>query len=224
MLDKYPWLKVDTIRALMVVTIPVIVSIVALFGLDPVTVAEWLQGWQGKLLVVVEAIGVAWALYARTFKPTPPITDAAVNKTAQVVAKQEAAKQKGFIRAAMLGLLLVVAVPALVVQGCTQTQRAIKEADTSTDYALIFLEGYRSGVKTAADLRDSGRLAGNDLTRVQALEIKAFEFVKPIEPLVAAWEASHSETDAQAIQAAVDRAIVAVAEFVRAVKQARGTE
>jgi hypothetical protein len=82
----------------------------------------------------------------------------------------------------------------------------------------VFLTGYDAALKTANELRASGRLQGSDLERVRALELKAHPFIAPIPKLQTAYEATRSSADAAALQKAVDDAILAAAEFVRAVQ------
>lgn len=151
------------------------------------------------------------------------------NSTAQNVAKaMESAinatpgKQAGFIRAAVLGMLLAIGVVAVgSMSGCTHTQTAIKNADTPSDYALIFLEGYDAALKTANQLKATGALSGDTLAKVQAAELKAWPLVKQIDPLRVAYEQTRSAQDAAALQLAIDNAIRAAAEFVQLVKSLR---
>lgn len=134
-------------------------------------------------------------------------------------------KQGGFalpklLLALFLGCATVVSIGTMA--GCTHTQAALKAADTPSDYALVFLEGYRGALNTANQLKDSGALAGSNLDRVRALELKAAPLVARIDPLRRAYEQTRSAADAQALQLAIDNALREAAEFIKAVQQARG--
>lgn len=128
--------------------------------------------------------------------------------------------QGGFIRPLLLAVLLAISTVALVlpIGGCTNTMRAIRNADTPADYALVFLAGYESALKTANQYRREGKLTPEDLSRVRKLELTAYPFVAPIPKLQAAYEATKSAEDAAALQKAVDEAILAAADFIRAVQ------
>lgn len=125
MLDIIKKLDSGTIRGLIVATIPLLVLIGSLFGVDEAVFKASLEGWGEKLVALVSLAGVAWAAYARVFKPTPPLTEQAAQATQAMLQKQAsppAGKQGGFVRAGMLALILAlsVALPAIVgLQGCS---------------------------------------------------------------------------------------------------------
>lgn len=177
---------------------------------------------------VLQAVAVLFTILAiikRKDSPIQPLTltaSSAASKahTSQLNPLTLQQKQGGFVRPLMLAVLMATSIVALPLTGCSQTARAVRNADTPADYALIFLAGYDSALKTSNDLRASGRLTGSDLERVRALELKAYTFIKPIPALQSAYEATRSASDAAALQKAVDDAILAAAEFVRAVQSA----
>lgn len=138
-----------------------------------------------------------------------------------ILKRQElSSKQSGFARPLMLAFLLAVSVSIIVLplSGCTNMTRAVRNADTPADYALIFLAGYDSALKTANQYRQEGRLTAEDLDHLRNLESKAYPFVQPIPKLQRAYEESLTATDAETLQRAVDDAILAAAEFIRAVQ------
>jgi hypothetical protein len=130
-------------------------------------------------------------------------------------------KQGGFVRPMMLAILLGLSTMVLVapLSGCTQTARAIRNADTPADYALVFMQGYDAALKTTNALKASGALSGSNLERIRALELVAYPLIRPIPALLEAYERTQSASDALALQKAVDDAVLAAAEFVRAVQE-----
>lgn len=182
-------------------------------------------GWLGIFVALSTAV-VGGMTMARGFnnttaaKTAEKVADAM--QTAIMATPPKQVGQSGFIRSMLLAILLAVSAICLFsVTGCTQTTRAIRNADTPGDYALLFLEGYDAAVKTASELKRSGALAGDALAKVQAAELKAWPLVEKINPLRKAYEQTGSATDAQALQLAVDNAIREAAEFVKLVKELR---
>lgn len=228
MLEVIKKLDSATIRGLIVATIPLLVLIASFFGVDEALFQAKLEGLGEKLVALVSLAGVAWAAYARLFKPTPPLTETAKAKTAEMVAQEKlnvdsapitSNKQGGFVRALMLGVLLAIGVVSMSLSACTYTQQAVKNADTPSDYALVFLEGYHAALKTANALKSSGTLSGENLQRVQQAELKAWPLVQRIDPLRLAYERTRSAADQAALQQAIDNAIREAAEFIRIVKE-----
>lgn len=226
MLEVIKKLDSATIKALIVATVPLLALIASFFGVDQAVFDREASIWTERLLALATAGGIAWAAWARLFKPTPPLTETAAQKTADMVAKGELRQvtgnsvQGGFIQTLMLAILLAVSVMALVsLPACTHTASAIRNADTPADFALVFLEGYDAALVTANRLKQSGALAGDDLARAQEAEKKAWPLVAKVDPLRVAYEQTRSATDAAKLQAAIDAAIREAADFVRLVKE-----
>jgi hypothetical protein len=226
MLEVIKKLDSATIRGLIVATIPLLVLIASFFGIDEAIFQAKLEGIGEKLVALVSLLGVAWAAYARIFQPTPPLSETARDKTAQMLLdgklKETAPprSQGGFVRVALLAIVLAIGViGTMAISGCTSTTAALKNADTPSDYALVFLEGYDAALVTANSLKSSGALSGENLIRVQQAEAKAWPLVRRIDPLRKAYEDTKSATDAVALQTAIDNAIREAAEFVRLVRE-----
>lgn len=229
MLEVIKKLDAGTVRGLIVATIPLLVLIASFFGIDEAVFQAKLEGFGEKLVAFVSLAGIAWAYYARVFSPTPPLSETAKQRTAEMLAAGKLKetpppnREGGFIQAAMLALMLAIGViSALAISGCTNTQRAIRNADTPADYALVFLEGYDAALKTANQLKQSNALSGENLIRVQQAEAKAWPLVRRIDPLRRAYEQTRSAEDEAALQVAIDNAIREAAEFIRLVRELRG--
>ena len=128
MLEIIKKLDAGTIRGLVVATIPLLVLIASLFGVDEALFEAKLAEWGEKVALLVSLAGVTWAAYARLFNPTPPLTETAANKTLEMLKSQNPAppsagggKQGGYVRAGMVGLILafsVAGVTALSLSSC----------------------------------------------------------------------------------------------------------
>lgn len=178
-------------------------------------------GWMGIILGTLTAV-LGGATMARGFNNSSQVK---IAEAMQEALNTPPPKQGGFalpklLLALFLGCATVVSIGTMA--GCTHTQAALKAADTPSDYALVFLEGYRGALNMANQLKDSGALAGSNLDRVRALELKAAPLVARIDPLRRAYEQTRSAADAQALQLAIDNALREAAEFIKAVQQARG--
>lgn len=233
MLQKIPVLDSAVIRALIVAGAGVIGIICSFFGVDEALFAsEKIQRLADGVATLLTLIGVIWAAVARTTQPTPPLTNAAVEKTQAAISDGKLqtvtgdsvkSAQSGFVRSMMLAVLLAIGAFALVgVAACANTKLALQAAETPSDYALIFLEGYDAALKSANAMKDSGTLTGANLERVRAAELKAWPLVQKVDPLRKAYERTQSAADAQALQLAIDAAIREAADFIRLVKELRG--
>lgn len=230
MLEVIKKLDSATIRGLLVATIPLLVLIASFFGIDEAIFQAKLEGIGEKIVALVSLLGVAWAAYARIFQPTPPLTETAKIKTAQMLSEGKLAQvpppsnaQQGFVRPLMLAVMLAIGFAGTIaISACTHTQAALKNADTPADFALVFLEGYDAALQTANQLKASGALSGANLIRVQQAEAKAWPLVRRIDPLRRAYDQTKSAEDAAALQLAIDNAIREAAEFIRLVKELRG--
>jgi len=120
MLEIIKKLDSGTVRGLIVATIPLLVLIASFFGVDEALFQAKLEGWGEKIVALVSLLGVAWAAYARVFKPTPPLTEKAAQATQTMAQEQERRRQGGYIRAGMLALILALTAILAALPGCAQ--------------------------------------------------------------------------------------------------------
>lgn len=209
-MNAIPWYQSPVMVSAVVAIISQLLVLVGKQDLVPIDVITA----KVEAFFQIVALGATlWAAWKRKSSPIQPLT----------VTKAGAEKrQGGFARAGMLGLLLAVSAP-LVLSACVQTTRAYRNADTPSDYALVLLEQYDAVLVEANRLKASGRLSTETLNAIRAADLKAQPFVDTIRPLQQAYEASRSSADAAALQSAVNNAITAVADLIRAVKAAGGS-
>jgi hypothetical protein len=121
MLEIIKKLDAGTVRGLIVATIPLLVLIASFFGVDEAVFQAKLEGWGEKLVALVSLGGIAWAYYARVFKPTPPLTETAAKATQERLMQEQGSREKdqgGFAHPAVLMFLSTLLL--MVVAGCAQ--------------------------------------------------------------------------------------------------------
>lgn len=129
MLDIIKKLDAGTIRGLAVATIPILILLGSAFGLDEAVFKANLELWAEKIALGVTLAGVAYAAWSRLFKPNPPLTQTAVDKTAQMVKDGElrtitppasgpGGKQGGYARPHHLMLILALTATLTTLAGC----------------------------------------------------------------------------------------------------------
>lgn len=245
MLEKIPVLDSQVIRALVVAGVGVVGNICSFFGVDEALFgSEKVQHLADGIATLFTLGGVVWAAWARATRPSPPLTNVAVEATKEAVARGDLtsvpvpppAKQGGFLRLSLTGVLAAVAFAALVgvpLAACTGTKAAYTAARTRPetvlpDTAYVVAEQYRAALKEAADLKESGRLPAEYVARLQ----KADDAVRPLvigdpphkglRQLSEAFQAVRTAQTEADLQRAVDDAVLALADFLRAVEAARG--
>lgn len=104
---------------------------------------------------------------------------------------------------------------------CTGTRLAYKEADSPDKMAYVVTEHYAALVKEAADRKDSGSLTGDALARVQAADRAVSPIILQLGALSQAYTATRSAADQVALQAALNKAVIALSTFIDTLKGAR---
>lgn len=224
-METIPWYKSAIIRQQIV---QLLIAGSAFFGITNDQI-DWDQT-VGAIFAGVGALVAIWTIITRFTKPAPNLTAQAAAKERELVAKGTIPKQGGFASFDMLvGLMCVVAVAAIVA-GCAGTKQAYRAADSLPDRAFVIAEHYAALVKEAADIAENpatplevkDRLKEADRI-ARPLIVGAPDRPTPgLKDLADAYQATRTaETEAE-LQAALDRAVVALAGFIRAVKAARG--
>lgn len=222
MLEKILLLESGVIRGLLVSFVGLVGSLASLFGVDEALFGTKAGPIVDGIVALLAAGGLFYAAWARATKPNPPITEGAVEKTAERLASE--GKSGGFARPAfLLALSAACVLAAVVVSGCTGTRAAYKAADGDVgQLAFVVTEHYAAIVEQAANLSRSPGLPAGALQRMQAADRLARPAIEALRPAAAAWEASRSETDRALLAQKVNEAVVKLADLVRAVKAARG--
>lgn len=170
--------KMDSavIRALLVAAVGVIGMILSFLGVDGSRFGENAEKFIDALLLLLSTGGIAWAAYARLMKPTPPLTETAKAETIRQVAAGKLTevkvtdKQGGFARVACLALAAGLLLGGLGLASCSGTKAAYRAAQDVDDTAYVVTRHYRSLLREAADLKDSGTITGRPLEALRAAE------------------------------------------------------
>lgn len=115
-MNKIGMLDSQVIRAALLALVGLAGLIASFFGVDEALFSEKAARLVDALLLVLTTGSVIWAAYARATKPTPPITDGAVAKTAELQKSQEG----GFARTGALSAVLLMALSACALVGFPQ--------------------------------------------------------------------------------------------------------
>lgn len=129
--------------------------------------------------------------------------------------------QAGFFRVGMalliLGLLAAIA-------ACTGLRTAWQAADTADEQAYVLAEQYSSLVKEAADLAQNPATPRAAVTVMQTADRKAQPVIANMKKLRDAYVAIGSAENEEALQKAVNDAVLLINDLVRAVKAAKGEQ
>lgn len=250
MLEKIALLDSQTIRALIVALVGVIGMVCSFFGVsEALFPSEKVEKLADGVATLVTLIGVLWAGWARATRPSPPLTEKAVEATKVAVQKGDLTSvpatppknQGGFLRlgfASVLAALALAIVAGGPLAGCTGTKAAYSAAQTRPetvlpDTAYVVAEQYRATLREAVELKQSGRLPAEVVDRLQAADAALKPLVlgdpsatppKPgLRQLSEAFVAVRSASTEADLQRAVDAAVLALADFVRAVDAARSS-
>lgn len=250
MLEKMLKMDSQVLRALLLAAVGFVGVVGSLFGLDEAVFNASAGRVLESFLTLITAVGIGWAWYARTKLPNPPLSEAAVTKTADLLATQryEAAvkaggtgnssasvgggsTQGGFTRLSVSIALALMLVIGLGVAACGGTMGAYKEArndgtaaEIVGDTAYVIAEHYGSLVREAGNLRQSGALTGKNLELVQDAEIAARPYFQSLRTLSAAFAALPNAKTQAELQAATDNAVTELAKLTRIFNQARGVK
>ena len=85
MLEKIAMLDSSVVRALLVALAGLIGAVLRAFGVGSDLFDKNIMAVIDQIMLCLTALAVLYAAYARITKPNPPLSDAAVNKTQQLV-------------------------------------------------------------------------------------------------------------------------------------------
>lgn len=153
-----PWYKSNTLRGL---AVALLLQIVAWLGLTEAIDSEEVERNVDVTLGVIEFLAISYAAWARARQPTPPVSQAAALKAAQL-------RQGGFARPLMLAVLLAVSVAALpTLSGCASL--GLEEPRNLED-RIAYAYGTHTAIqRAAAQARNGGAIEKEDAQEVLRL-------------------------------------------------------
>lgn len=218
-MDNIAKLDSQVVRALLVAIAGLIGTVASFFGINEATFGEAAGRIIDAVCLLLTAGGAFWAMWARLYLPTPPLTDAAAAATEE---RLRASGEGGFARPLLLALLLAVAaLVAIMLPGCAGTQTAYRAAETPDEYAYMLAEHYAALVRQAADLRERSTTPPEAIEAMRRAELAARPLVAPLRPLRDACLAARTAETELELQRAIDAAVLAIADLVRQVQAAQ---
>jgi hypothetical protein len=154
-----------TIRALAIATVPLLVLIASLFGVDELMFEENVNLWVDRAAAIAAALAVAWAAWERLFKPTPPLTETAaklteerlvqegktvVDSSGNAIAGLQLRNERGHAKAAFLALLSAVALGATA---CGTLFPSLKSFDDRAAGAYTLVSSVADSANALLDVR-----------------------------------------------------------------------
>lgn len=225
-MNTIPWYES---RVLQQQIVQLLVAALTLFGVASDEIN--LEDTAGLIFGGITGAVALWTFMTRLFHPHPPITQSQVDATEARVAKEAIArKQGGYARNGLVATLLVVGLAllatgtVLAVHGCTGsgTREAYKQADNVGEQAYVLAEHYATLIEQAAILKAKPTTPLSAISKMQEADRVAKPVVLRLKSLRDAYVATkNADTEAQ-LQLAVNQAVLAVADLVRAVNTARG--
>lgn len=241
-MQSIPWYQSAILRQ------QVVQILLAGFGLFHVAVGIDLDAWVAAVFTAAGGGVAIWTIITRLVKPAPNLTAKAEAKEQQLVA---AGKLKGFARPSMLLILAIIGLVGVMLSGCTGTGAAYKAAEAAREQsgsleatAYVVTRHYRNLLREAADLKEAGSLAPSIVLQLQAAERATTplfigdvehgvpslrDLAKTYDDALAAFNAARTAETAKAIadanrelQAALSKATIQLAGFLRALEAARG--
>ena len=200
---------------------------VVFFGVDETTfndTAEKLIGAIGSFVAI--GLPIIWAIADRLWKPTPPMTQTAIDATkareVKLVATGDSSpgvlvKLPWHALLTSLGTALLV-LGSLGLMGCQGVFGAYQAAEDLEDTAFVIAEHYDSLVQEGIDLRDNGVLVGENLNKAQAIELRVRPLILALNTAKETYEAVQSAENAEALQAAISKAAKELSDLINALK------
>lgn len=213
-MNTIPWYQSSILRQQIV---QMIVAVLTLFG---VATGDFdLNATTGAIFGGVAGVTALWTFITRLYKAHRPITEDAAIKTQAMI------RQGGFARPLALVMLAICALtPLALLPGCagSGTRAAYSQAQNVGEQAYVLAEQYAALVEQAAILKAKPTTPTSVITRMQQADQVAKPLVLRLKTLRDAYAATKNATTEAELQLAVNNAVLAVAELVRAVQSARG--
>lgn len=233
-METLPWYKSAIVRQ------QIVAFIVAALGLLKITSTIDIDATVAAVLAGVAALVPLYTIVTRIFKPAPNLSQTAAAKEVEMVKEGKIPpspvarpmNQGGSIAVQLLIAMCAGMILVGTIAGCVSTQAAYKAAplhgEAVSDTAYVIAEHYAAVLKEAANLRES---AGVPAPLIVAMQ-KADAAAKPLiigEPsgvglrqLAEKYTALHDAKTEAELQAAVNNAVRALADLMRAVDAAKG--
>lgn len=119
MLKQISMMESGTIRGLLISLVGIVGLVLSLFGVDAAVFGQEANKFIDALMSLLATGGAAYAAYARTMNPSPPLTDTAEQKTRELQRKQG-----GFAPPILLATIALAGVAFFALAGCVTPEPA----------------------------------------------------------------------------------------------------
>lgn len=218
-LPAIPWYRSPVLIGAVVSVISQLIVLGEPLGLRLNWTSEEITTGVSAVFQVIALAAAGFAAWKRYRSPAQPVTLTAAKAEERNESPDD---QAGFARVSLLLTLCVVTIGGLVVSGCSGTRAAYRAADTPEAHAFVLTEHYAALVKQAADLAERPSTPAEVVRTLQRADRAAQPAIAALRPLRDAYLAASTAENQAALQAAVDRAVIAVADLVRAIRTAGG--
>lgn len=121
-----------------------------------------------------------------------------------------------------LYVFVCIVFASLAAAGCQHTREAYREAEDPGEYAFVLMEHYNALLKEAVALKNNPATPREAVEWMRKVELKTTPAVKKLAELRQAWLDLQTASTETELQAAIDQAVLLIADMVRAVRDARG--
>jgi hypothetical protein len=213
-MEKIPWYKSNSLRGLLLAGLAFVAQTL---GLDDTVNDKFIADLVNNFFSLAEAVGIIWATYARVRLPTPPVSTAAVEATIK--------RQGGYSSVTLLATLALVATLGIgALTGCANTTAAYKAAKGVDQQAFVVLSHYDALLKEANVLKDKPDVPPEVVDAMKKADAAVYPVVSQVRTLRDAYRRVKSAENEEALQLAVNDAVLLLANFINAIKQARGEQ
>lgn len=208
-MNAIPWYQSQVLIAAVVA---IVSQILVLIGQQNLFPRDLITAKVEALFQLISLGATAWAIYKRASSTVQPVTMTKAGAGVQ--------NQTGFARISTLFVIAVGGLAALL-SGCSGTRAAYAEAQSPDEYAFVLLEQYDSLIHEAASLKAKPTTPAHVIDLIQQADLKAQPFVDSLRPLRDAYLASQSAATEAQLQDAINKAVLAIADLIRVMKDAR---
>lgn len=216
-MDAIPWYRSPVFTAAIVSLITQLIALGKPLGLKLAWTSDEVTALVTSIAQVVAIAAAGFAVYKRGRSQVQPLARSTAH------AEQLNSSPGNQAGAARLPFLLTLAILSTVlVASCVGTKSAYESAKTPDAIAFVISEHYAVIVNQAADLAAKPTTPPAAIRAMQAADKVARPAVEQLRSLRDAFVLSKGATDQVALQAAINKAVLAVADLVRTVRVARG--
>jgi len=221
-MEKIPWWQSQTLRALIIAGVA---QVVQMLGLTDTVTTDILTLKVDQILDLISLIATGYAAYTRTTKANPPLTDGAAKKEVVVQQQLRANRQGGYSSVLLMASLAMISIVGLLaLSGCAGTTAAYKAAQGVDQQAYVALEHYSALVKEARLLKEKGTVPPEVVAAMQKADAAVYPVAQRTKAARDVYKRVKSAENEEALQLAVNDAVLLLADLINAIKQARGDQ